>query len=304
MDRIELYRIFACVSETRSFTRAADRLQIPRSTVSAAVGELEARLKTRLLNRTTRVVTPTREGLALRERCLSLIAEADEMETMFRAARHQLSGQIRVDVPGRIGRLILAPALPAFLDAYPGLSVSLGASDRALDLFADQIDCALRVGPLADSQLRARPLGRLELINVASPAYLARMGEPRAVADLDRHFAVPYASPSTGRVEEWEWCAGGEVFGRPVPFRATANSAETQIACALAGLGLIQVPAYDVAGHIAAGELAEVMPHLRPEPMRMTLLFPSPHRPPRRLSVFADWLEGLVRRAAGVGAPA
>lgn len=295
MDRIDLYRIFLRVVETRSFTRAADTLQMPRSSVSAAVAELEARLGARLLHRTTRMVTPTSEGEDLRGRCRAVIAEVEDLETMFRSTRQQPQGRVRIDVPGRIGRLIVAPALPAFMDLHPGIRVELGSGDRAVDLVAERVDCALRVGAAAGSAAGARRIGDLALINVASPVYLGRYGQPRSVADLDGHLMVGYASPTSGRVEDWEWVEDGIALGRSVPHRVTANSAEAMIACALAGLGLIQIPAYDVAGHLAAGELVEVLSDARPEPMPMTLLFPPGARPPRRVDLVARWLEGLMR---------
>ncbi|RJK99937.1 LysR family transcriptional regulator [Paracoccus siganidrum] len=297
MDRIELYRIFTRVIETRSFTKAADTLQMPRSSVSTAIAELEARLGTRLLNRTTRMVAPTNEGEEFYDRCLGFLAESEEMEAMFRSASRRLEGRIRVDVPGRIGRLILAPALPGFLSLWPGIRVELGMTDRTVDLVGERVDLALRVGPLPNSGLRARKLGEIAQINVASPAYLAQYGTPLAPADLDRHWQVAYASPSTGRVADWEWRDRGRVQTRPVPWRISANSAEGYIACALAGMGLIQIPAYDVAHHLAAGELVEIMPDHRAEPMPMHLLFPGSSRPLRRLTAFADWMEGVLRRS-------
>ena len=295
MDRLDLYSILIRVIETRSFTRAADGLQMPRSSVSAAVAELEARLGARLLNRTTRSVTPTPEGEEFRDRCLAFLAEAEEIEAMFRTGARRVAGRVRIDVPGRIGRLILAPALPEFLAAWPGIAVELGASDRAVDLVGEQVDLALRVGRLADSGLRARRIGEIAQINVASPAYLARHGTPADPADLGAHLQVGYASPQSGRVADWEWQEGGRSHGRALPWQVSANSAETYIAAALAGLGLIQIPAYDVAGHLAAGALVEVMPRHRPAPMPMHLVLAHP-RPPRRVQVLADWLEPLLRR--------
>lgn len=299
MDRIDLYRIFIRVIETRSFTKAADTLQMPRSSVSTAIAQLEARLGARLLNRTTRTVAPTDEGEELYDRCLSFLAEGEAMEGMFRTASRRLEGRIRVDVPGRIGRRIVAPALPGFLARWPGIRVELGMTDRPVDLVGERVDLALRVGPLTDSGLHARRLGEIAQINVASPAYLAEHGTPYALADLDRHWQVAYASPATGRVMEWEWREDGRNRTRPVPWRVSANSAEGYIACALAGMGLIQIPAYDVAHHLTAGKLIEVLPGHRPEPLPMTLLFPGNPRTLRRLTAFADWLEDLLRSTGG-----
>ncbi|WP_010125993.1 LysR family transcriptional regulator [Sphingomonas sp. KC8] len=296
MDRIDLFRIFARVVECASFTRAADMLGMPRSSVSAAIQELETRMGARLLNRTTRRVTPTQDGLVLQERCLRLIAEVEDVEGLFREAVSGPSGLLRVDVPGRIGRLIVAPALPAFFDRYPNIEISLGVTDRAVNLVEENVDCVVRVGTLADSRLIGRTVGALPLINVASPAYLAAHGIPLDPSDLDSHRTVRYASPSTGRIEEWEWMEGGAIMTRATHGSVIVNSAEACIACCLAGLGLIQIPAYDVKAHLDAGELIEVMPGHRAEPMAMTLLYLHRQHLSRRLAVFADWLEELLKR--------
>lgn len=295
MDRIDRFRIFARVVECASFTRAADTLGLPRSSVSSAVQELERHVGARLLHRTTRKVSATQDGYALYERCQRLISDAEEMESLFRRQGSRPSGRLRVNVPGRVGRLIVAPALPQFLDAFPDIEVDLGVTDRAVDLIEDGIDCALRVGPLTDSGLIARPIGSLPLINVASAGYLARYGMPRRPGDLSSHLAVNYASPANGRVEDWEWIEGGTVHRMHVRGRVTVNDAEAYIACCLAGLGLIQIPAYDVRAHLQAGDLVDVMPRHRAEPMRMSLLYPTRRHLSLRLQVFADWLEGLVK---------
>ncbi|KSV80030.1 LysR family transcriptional regulator [Ensifer sp. ENS07] len=295
MDRIELFRIFTRVVESASFTRAADTLGLPRSSVSAAVQTLETRLGTRLLHRTTRKVAPTQDGAAFYERCLRLISDMDEAENLFRRDTSGPTGRLRVDLPSRIGRLIVAPALPEFLARYPGIDIDLGMTDRAVHLIEESVDCALRVGPREDSSLIARPFGTLRLINVASPDYLERHGTPETPNDLSAHVAVNYASPSSGRVEDWEWMENGEARTVSVAGRVSVNSAEGSIACCLAGLGLIQIPAYDVIDHIRAGQLVEVMPHHVAAPMPMALLYPHRQHLSRRLKVFADWLEGLMR---------
>lgn len=296
MDRIDLFRIFTRVVDCASFTRAADTLGIPRSSVSAAVLELEGRVGARLLNRTTRKVSPTEDGSAFYERCQRLIADVEDAENLFRQTAAQPSGRLRIDVPGRIGRLVIAPALAEFLDLYPQIDISLGVTDRAVDLVEDNIDCVLRVGSLSDSGLIARPIGKLPLINVASPAYLERHGTPGAPQDLPRHWAINYASPSSGRVENWEWIEGETLHSVSMRGRVTVNNAEAYIACCLAGLGLIQIPAYDVRPHLESGELVEVMPNHQAEPMPMTLLYSHRQHLSRRLQVFAEWLEALLRR--------
>lgn len=295
MDRIDLFRIYARVVECESFTQAAKALGLPRSSVSAAVAALEQRIGTRLLQRTTRRVSATQDGTAFYEHCARLVADVEETEALFRHSAASPAGRLRIDVPGRIGRLIIAPALPDFLARYPEIDIDLSVTDRAANLIEDGIDCVLRVGPLSDSGLIARSVGELPLINVASPGYLTAHGVPTHPGEIDGHRAVNYASPMTGRIEPWEWLEDGVLHGRALPGRVTVNSAEAYIACCLAGLGLIQIPAYDVAEHLAAGDLVEVMPRHRAAPMPMTLLYPHRRHLSRRLQVFADWLVALLR---------
>lgn len=295
MDRIDLLRIFVRVVETRSFTRAADSLQMPRSTVSSAIQALEARMGTRLLARTTRSVSPTPNGCIFHTHCLRLIADMDEAERLFQDEASHVTGLVRVDLPGRIGRLIVCPALPDFLERYPDVEVELGMSDRVVNLVENAIDCVLRVGPLEDSSLVARKLGELVLINVASPAYLARHGTPHSPENLPEHLAVRYASPSTGRIEDWEWMEGDMPRRMPMRSRVTVNSAEALIACAVAGLGLIQVPAYDVREQLQAGTLVEVLSAWRSEALPISLLYPHRQHLSRRVRLFSDWLADILR---------
>jgi DNA-binding transcriptional LysR family regulator len=252
----------------------------------------------RLLNRTTRKVTVTQDGAAFYERCLRVIADVQETENLFRQASVGPTGTIKVDVPGRVGRLIVAPALPEFLERYPHVHVHLGVTDREVNLIEEQVDCVLRVGPLSDSGLIARKMGSLPLINVASPAYLARYGMPQTPADLENHQVVRYASPTSERVAPWEWMEQDKRQVLDLPGRVTVNNAEAYIACCLSGLGLIQIPAYDVQAHLQAGELVEVLPDHRAAAMPMSLLYLHRQHLSRRFQVFADWLETLLHHSA------
>lgn len=296
MDRIDQCRIFARVVETGSFTRAAETQGLPRSTVSTAVQALEGRVGARLLTRTTRSVTPTPDGLAFYEHCIRLVADMDEAEDLFRRERGHVQGVLRVSLPARIGRLIVAPALPEFVAAHPGIKLELGVTDRPVNLTEEGLDCVLRVGVLHDSGLIARRMGQMTLLNVASPAYLARHGVPRTPADLvrDGHLAVRYMSPANGRVEAWEWEADGQLHTLELPGPVTVNSSETQIACCLAGLGLIQVPQYDVRALVESGRLCAVLPQWCAPAMPVTLLYPHRRHLSSRLQAFAGWLEGLL----------
>lgn len=296
MDRLNLYRVFTHVAETRSFTRSADRLHLPRSSVSTAISDLERSFGVRLLNRTTRNVSLTYEGEALLEKCTNLLASSEDIESMFRED-HDLSGRLKIDVPSRIGRQIIAPALPAFFEAWPNLQIELGLSDRPIDLVAEQVDIALRAGPMADSELKTRRIGETPQINVASPIYLASCGTPTTLEDLDQHFQVSYTSPATRRVLDWEWFDGDRTRYRPVRWKVSANNAEAYIACALAGLGMIQIPAYDVDEHLRSGALVRLMDDHRPKDLTFSLVYPGRSRTNRRVSIFSDWLATCLSRA-------
>lgn len=296
MDRIDLFRIFCRVVDCANFTKAADSLQMPRSSVSGAIQKLEQHVGTRLLHRATRSVSATQDGFAFYERCQRLISDMEETEALFKHDTSNPKGHLRVDVPSRIGRLVLAPALPGFLTSYPGIDIDLGMTDRAVNLIADRVDCVLRVGPLTDSSMIARKIGDLPIINVASPAYLAQHGTPTRPADLSAHVAVNYASPTTGRVEDWEWVEAGRLCSLPMRSRVTVTSAEALIACCLAGLGMIQIPKDDITTHLDAGELVQVMPGHQAAALPMHLLYPHRQHLSRRLQVFIEWMVPLMRQ--------
>lgn len=293
MDRFDRYRIFVQVAEMGSFIKAAHALELPRASVSAAIQQLEAQLGTRLLHRTTRQVRLSADGAQWLERVRPLLADVENAELMFQAGQRQVSGQLRIDVPSRIARRLIAPALPALLRRHPRLRLVLGSSDRAVDLVQEGVDCAVRVGSLQNTSLVVRPLGRIALINCASPAYLQQHGVPEHPPGLGTgHWMVGYASPTTGREVPWAYLGGdGIEHAVAVPSQVVTNNAENYIACCRAGLGLIQIPRYDVQHLLDAGELVEVMAAHRPASMAVSLLYPHRRQRSRRLAVFLDWFE-------------
>ncbi|WP_454733678.1 MULTISPECIES: LysR substrate-binding domain-containing protein [Cupriavidus] len=297
MDRFDQYRVFAQVAEMGSFIKAAHALELPRASVSAAIQQLEAQVGVRLLHRTTRHVRLTTDGEQLLERLRPLMAEVESIDQLFHAGGRQLSGRLSIDAPSRIARRLIAPALPGLLRRHPRLQLSLGSSDRAIDLAQEGVDCAVRFGTPHDSSLVVRPLGHVALVNCASPAYLREHGEPAQPGDLAHgHWAVGYASPRTGRELPWEYAArDGATHTIEVPSRVIANNVESYIACCLAGLGLIQIPRFDVQYLLDAGELAEVMPGHRAAAMPVSLLYPHRRQRSRRLDMFAQWFEELIR---------
>ena len=293
MDRIDHIQIFLRVADTGSFTQAAEQLGWPRASISLAVQQLEKRLGTRLLHRTTRRVSLTPDGELLLERARSLVADVEELEQQFQPTDHTAKGRLRVDVPSRIARRLIAPALPDFFARFPAVELELGSSDRMIDLVQEGVDCALRVGGLASTSLVARPLGSFEMLNCASPAYLAAHGTPQSPEDLATHWAVHYGTGG-GRPTVWEWLDGGGTRQCGMQSRVAVNNVETYIASALAGLGLVQVPRYDVQHHLAAGELVEVLPQSRAAAMPVHLVYPHRRHLSPRVQGFSRWITALL----------
>ncbi|PIA70902.1 LysR family transcriptional regulator [Pseudomonas sediminis] len=296
MDKLEQYRVFLQIAEMGSFIKAANALELPRASVSAALQQLESQLGVRLLHRTTRNVRLTPDGSQLLERIRELLALAEDIEQSAQGTASQVSGRLKIDVPSRIARRLIAPALAPLLRRHPQLQLLLSSTDRAIDLVKEGVDCVLRVGTLSDSSLAARQLGNLALINCASPAYLREHGEPQQAEDLEGgHWMVGYASPTSGRELPWEYVdENGELCGLRPASRVIVNNAENYIACCLAGLGLIQIPRFDVQHLLASGELLEVMPQQRAAAMPIALLYPHRRQRSRRLAVLIEWLEQLM----------
>ncbi len=296
MNQIEQMRAFIRVAELASFTQAAQALGLPKASVSGAVQRLEAHLGTRLLHRTTRRVEMTQDGYAFYERCRDLLADLDELQGMFSPGDTQLRGRLRVDMPMGVARHLVMPRLPEFLQAHPGLELELSSTDRRVDVVREGFDCVLRIGPLTESSLVARPLGRYRLINCASPAYLSRHGVPRTLDDLAQHRLVHYVSNLGSRPAGFEVAdEGGHSRWIPMPGALVVNNSEAYVHACLAGLGIIQAPGTALAPLVEAGALVEVLPqHLAP-PMPVNLLYPHRRQLPRRVQVFMAWMAELMR---------
>ncbi|RXV67511.1 LysR family transcriptional regulator [Burkholderia stabilis] len=292
MDHLHAMRIFARVAHLGSFTKAAEQLQLPRPTVSNAVQYLEKHLNIRLLQRTTRRVALTAEGATYYERCVRLLADLDDVETLFEDAGTSPRGVIRVDLPERFALNQVIPALPDFHVRCPELRVVISTTDRFVDLVADGIDCAVRVGVLSDTSLVARRIGEMVQINCASPTYLARHGTPRSPDELPDHVAVGYFSSRTGRELDWEYADmdTGERHAVKMHSIVSVNSSQAYLACCLAGLGLIQAPRDGLAPLLADGSLVEVLPEWSAEPLPVSVVFPHGRHLAPRVRIFVDWL--------------
>ncbi len=290
MKTIEGLQIFARVAELSSFTQAAERLGLPKARVSTAVQQLESELGTRLLHRTTRRVQLTQDGLAFYERCKDVLAEMDELQAMFQQGVQSLRGRLRVDMPTLIARNQLIPRLPEFLAEHPQIDIELSSTDRRVDLVREGFDCVLRVGPLVDSGLVARPLGELQQINCASPAYLGQHGTPHTLDDLATHRLIHYVPTLGAKPSGWEYQDQGRTRTVAMAGALTVNSTEAYQAACIAGLGLIQAPAAGLQPLIEQGLLVEVMSQHRAPSLPMSLLYANRRNLPKRVQVFMTWV--------------
>lgn len=291
LDRIEQLRIFSCVARLNSFTAAAQQLNLPRSTVTFAVQQLESFYSVRLLQRTTRRVTLTQDGLNLLPLCQNLLTDFDYLEQQAQQSTQLYRGVIRVDMPNRIAHHLVIPALPDFYRQYPDIHIQLHSSDQFSDLLEQSIDCAVRVGRLQDSSLIARQLGNLHMVNCASPAYLQRMGIPASLEDLNRHYVVNYAGAVGERQAIFEYGQQHVMLDSKI----SVNNTEAYVAAAKAGLGIIQVPHFDVLDELALGSLKTVMAQHTAPAMPIHILYQNREYLPSRISVFIDWLTTLFR---------
>ncbi|ABC92116.1 probable transcriptional regulator protein, LysR family [Rhizobium etli CFN 42] len=294
MDRFDAMRVFCRVLERRSFTLAAEDTGLPRSTVTDAVKQLEARLGVRLLQRTTRHVSPTLDGEAYYQRCLSILADIENAEAAFAGARPK--GLLRVDVHGTLARHFVLPSLPSFLEAYPEIEFYMSEGDRLVDLVHEGIDCVLRVGTPVDSDMIIRRVAMLDEITLASPAYVAARGLPQHPDRLAGHRMVGFRSSSTGGPLPLEFMVDGTLRNITIPATVTVNAAESYVAAARMGLGLIQIPRYHAEKDLSDGTLIQVLPDFPLTQTPVSLLYPRNRQLSPRVRVFVDWLVKVFAR--------
>ena len=290
MDRLDAMRVFVRIVERRSFTRAAEDLGLPRSTLTEAVQQIEARLGVQLLQRTTRQVSPTLDGEAYYQRCLGIIAEIEDAEGAFTGSKPR--GPLRVDVHGTLARYFLMPGLPQFLDKYPDIRVHIGEGDRLVDLVREGVDCVIRVGQPANSTMIGRRIAMLDEITVASPAYLQRHGTPKTLDGLEGHVMIGFVSSATGSIIPLEFTVEGKLRNVTLPTSITVTGSTVNRSGALLGLGLTQVPRYALEKELQSGELVEVLPEFPPSPSPVYVLYPHNRQLAPRVRAFIEWITG------------
>lgn len=291
MELLQAMRLFTRLAELRSFTKAAESLQMSRPKVTLAIGELEASLGVRLLQRTTRSVSLTPAGEAFLVQAEEILARVSDATTMFGGAQSTASGRLRIDIPAAFAVQPFMRRLGAFRAAHPGVILTLGVSDRTVDLVAEGVDCVIRIGELPSSSLVARRLGAVRMVTCAAPGYLDTSGCPASPADLQAHLAINFRSGLSHRVLPWHFTQGGEEVTVVCPSSILVDDSTAYVQCALTGFGIVQVPGLLVDRYLGDGSLVEVLAPFRPSSKPVSLLYPTRNFVAPQIRAFIEWLQ-------------
>ncbi|MEC4722671.1 LysR substrate-binding domain-containing protein [Noviherbaspirillum sp. CPCC 100848] len=296
MDYFASVRAFTRVVESGSFVKAAASLDLPRNTLTKQIQALEAHLRTKLLNRTTRRVSMTNDGAAYYERMSRIMEEWEEVESELAHAQASPRGRLRVDMASATATQLVIPALPAFHARYPEVQLDIGVSDRPADLVSERVDCVVRAGKVADPSLIARHVGDLPFVTCATPAYLKKHGTPAHPADLESgHLLVRYFFSGSGRQLPVELTRDGERLTVRGKHFISVNDGNALLAAALAGLGIVHTPAFIAQSHIDAGRLIPVLEDWSADVIPISIVYSPNRHLSTRVRVFVDWMIELFR---------
>jgi DNA-binding transcriptional LysR family regulator len=293
MDKVQQMSSFVAVVDAGSFVRAADATGQSKAAVSRHVGELELRLGTRLLHRTTRHLSLTSEGQAFVARCRELLAAIDEAESELLATRAAPSGLIRINAPLSYGVLKLAPLWGRFMERNPRVTLDVTLSDRVVDLVDEGFDLAVRISTLASSTLVSRKLASARLMLCGSPAYLRKHGKPKRPPELATHRVISYSYLTTQ--DEWQFT--GPAGSESVRVRACmhTNNGDTCRLAALDHQGIVLQPDFLVSADIRRGALVELMPEYRAMEMGVYAVYPTRKYLPLKIRRLVDFLAQSLR---------
>lgn len=300
MDRFTAMQAFARVVESGSFVRAADRLSMSTSSLSRLVADLESHLHARLLNRTTRRLSLTETGQAFYERCVQLLADLDESESLAARTSAQAHGTIKLTCPHNLAAQPLAPAMASFVALHPAVKFDVSVSDRVVDLVEEGFDLAIRIGAVGGDLLVARKLGSTELVLCAAPAYLRQHGAPKTPPDLERHMAITYAYSPSPRVWTLRGPDGAAHEAR-LQGVLHSNSGELSIGAAIAGLGFAFEPEFMLTDALADGRLQRVLPEFRGASLDIWAVYPSRRHLSAKVRLFVAHLGDVFGTAPRPG---
>ena len=291
MELLQSMQVFAKLAELGSFTKVAESMQTGRPHITRTIQDLEASLGVRLFQRTTRTVKLTTEGEQFYERVKVILATIADTTSMFHRDGSTLRGRLRIDIPTAFAQRSFMASLRGFNQAFPEIELALGVTDRTVDLVAEGIDCALRIGELPDSSLVAREIGTAIMVTCASPDYLQANGAPETLADLAGHSCVRFLSGKNKRPLLWHFSVAGEDQPYMPQGGITVNESHAYVECGLAGFGLFQAPGITVGKLLDSGQLVEVLRAFRPQPRPVSVLYPSRTHLAPQVDAFVRWLQ-------------
>jgi DNA-binding transcriptional LysR family regulator len=292
MAGLQSFVAFTETAKRGGFAGAARELGVSPSAVAKNVGRLEADLGLRLFVRTTRKVALTSEGHELYERCRRIVEEIEALRDEAAGARVDAGGTLRLNVPITFGKHVVVPRLAELVRRHPRIVLDVSFTDRYADIVAEGLDAAVRVGPLSDSSMVARPFARHVLLACASPRYLREHGTPRTIEALARQRCLVARLPTSKRLRAWRFVRDGRAVELSPASAAIFDDGEALVAAASASMGLVQVPDYMAAAAIERGELVEVLKRFRPPPLDISLVYPSARRVTPRLKALIEALMG------------
>ncbi|WP_138469372.1 LysR family transcriptional regulator [Poseidonocella sp. HB161398] len=296
MDRLTSMAVFVAAADLGSFAAAAAAAGISPQMAARHVVALEDRLGTRLLNRTTRKQSLTEFGRIYHARCKAILAELEETEALARDRQARPAGRLRVSAPVTFGSQSLVPLVTRYLRAHPGVEVDLSLTDRLADPTEEGFEAVIRIGPLADSGLIARPLAPYRLIACAAPAYLAANGTPQTPQDLAGHDCLGFAPWLGPAHRRWQFTRGGETVEVEVASRLRINYWKGLMQAALEGFGITLGPEAALRPEIAAGRLVRVLPDFDGPSRPMHVLYAPDRRMTPKLRSFLDAVSGAFPR--------
>ena len=289
MDRFAAMSVFAKVVELGNFARAAERLELSTSAVSRQVADLEARLQTRLLNRTTRKLSLTEGGHAFYERCVQVLVDLEEAEQAAAQTSLVPRGTIKLTCGQSFGLLYLAPAMAEFLERDPEVKFDVSLSDRVVDLVEEGFDLGVRIGALGPANLIARKLGETKLIACASRAYLEKHGTPRVPEDLGKHNCVTYAYVPDSNVWRFRDPEGVEQTVT-VSGNLHANNGDLLTQAAVNGIGIVYEPDFIVGPALAARQVVRLLEGWEPAPLGIYAVYASRKHLSAKVRAFVDFM--------------
>lgn len=296
MDKLSAMATFVAVVDTGSFTRAAEAFSLPKSRVSQRISDLEAELGIRLLQRSTRALSLTKDGEVYLERCRQILLDITEVEDALKGSDSTPTGSIHVDVLTSIARWVIAPQMPAFQALFPNLTVRLGSSDRVSSLLEEGIDCAIRGGSLEDSEMVARHVADVAIGLYASPSYLKKAPLLQAPESLARHRRITWFSPRGGGRLAWH-LENGE---RRIILQETEllqfEDPDVAMAACVSGAGVCPAAPFAVEDYVRAGLLTPVLPnwHFKPRPIH--IVYPTRKHLSAKVRCFVDWSYEVMQR--------